>query len=56
MGISIYPKKPTIMSLVMSYLGGGSGMIMSPMDITKKISVYNKFFPAFVMPYKVEIK
>ena len=55
-GISIYPRKPTIMSLLMSYLGGGSGMITSPMDITKKISVYNKFFPAFVMPYAIEIK
>ncbi len=55
-GISIYPKRPTLMSLIMSYLGGGTSMITSPMDITKKLSVYNKFFPAFVMPYTVDIK
>ncbi len=30
MGLSIYPKKPTLTSLIMSYLGGGSGMITSP--------------------------
>ncbi len=54
-GMSIYPKKPTIWNLIMSYLSGESGMIMSPADIVKKLGVYHQFFPAFVMPYTVEI-
>ena len=54
-GMSIYPKKPTIWNLIMSYLSGESGMIMSPADIVKKLGVYDQFFPAFVMPYTVEI-
>ncbi len=55
-GVSIYPKKPTLMSLITSYIGGSRSMILSPSDITKKILIYNKFFPALVMPYAVEIK
>jgi len=56
-GVSIYPKKPTLMGLIMSYLGGGGqSFILSPKEITRQLSVYNKFFPALVMPYSFEIK
>jgi protease-4 len=57
-GITIYPRKKTFFQKLFELMGDGSET--SPTDLVlnfeEKINMYKKFFPAYLLPYKISIK
>mgnify|MGYP001140575357 CR=1 FL=1 len=52
-GVSIYPRKKSLWDMVNEYIGSQGGNPL--LHIKTELNMYKKFFPALLMPYKLQI-
>jgi protease-4 len=52
-GISIYPRKKSLLDMVNEFIGSQGGNPL--LHIKSELSMYKKFFPALLLPYKLQI-
>ncbi|MCP5054667.1 MAG: signal peptide peptidase SppA [bacterium] len=55
-GVSVYPKKRSVLDVVYDYLGANAELSIDPMvSIKAKLAMYKRFFPAMMVPFKISI-
>jgi len=55
-GLTIYPRKKSIMDMVMDLLGGNSTGVSPTMTVQTQINKFQKLFPAYMLPYQISIR
>ncbi len=56
MGIIIYPKKKSFFDMILDLTGSKTEAAHPVLAFEKQVSLYKKFFPAFMVPYKISIE
>jgi len=56
LGISIYPKKQTVFEAVMDFFGAKATVIDPVSTVEAQLAMYENFFPALLMPYRLTVR